>query len=112
MRYAIAAMLLAAPAYGQGYPLMPPEAGDVLELGEHPTAFAQVYYSNSAGKNSTQGATRHEWGGEWFTIHIKVGDAETITVTPDNPAFMLYPADPVDVPDGADTVILILYPVS
>jgi len=85
------------------------ETGDTLEIRPCEPLMC-IYYYNAAGKESRQGSYVREWSGMVFDIYIKVGDAETITVTPRDESVVVDPPE-IDILDGQDTLIRIYPPM-
>lgn len=86
--------------------------GDVIEMRESETHFAEVFYSNSPVQNSKIGEYRLSFAGTSVLVVIEFGSgkAERVTVSPEDPSFVAVPAD-AEVEDGQSVVIQIMQPM-
>jgi len=86
------------------------DGGDVLEIRQC-DPWPCVYYHNVVGKESRQGNKILYWSGNRIDVYIKVGEAETITITPEDDQ-IVPEVRQADVLDGEDIYINLIIPVS
>lgn len=105
MRLAAALLLAGTAAQAEVFS----RSSDTLELRQG-DPWPEVYYSNHAGKQSTQGWQTLQMDGLVVRVHIQVGEAETITVVPVDDQVVAIPPE-ADVMDGDDITIVLMPPM-
>lgn len=98
-------MMVAAPAHAETiHGLF--NGGDSLHIETTGTARADITYHNAGSQTSIQGTMVLRVLGIEVGVHVRVHDAETLTITVP-PGWIAIP-DQIDVPDGSSGTVAIM----
>ena len=112
-----AALLLAMPAWAEGFDLSSSPTGyiitdegrDKIDMTREGEAVYHLTYLNSYAKRSTPGEYSATMGDVTVHFRVDVGDAETVTVSPQAPWISVPPE--MDILDGETGTFLITLPM-